>query len=95
MAEIDDLRAELERLRNLLDRYGIDPEPPGPPEPETFGPPTLLMHRMQRLFARSAASFAAEDSRWLCDKAFAAGAQWAAMSVRLPAHVSVVVNRIV
>ena len=41
--ELDELRAEVMRLRDLLEEHGIDPEPYVPPPPR-YGPPTLLEH---------------------------------------------------
>lgn len=47
MDEIVTLRAETERLRELLIENGIDPEPYVEPPPQ-FGPPTLLEHLMHK-----------------------------------------------
>jgi hypothetical protein len=51
------LKAEIERLRELLINNDIDPDP-APPEAEQFGPPTEWQWRMQQMFAASAGAFA-------------------------------------
>ncbi len=43
------LRAEIARLRDLLEENGIDPEPYVPPPPQ-FGPPTRMEWQMAHLF---------------------------------------------
>lgn len=43
MDDLAALREEIERLRDLCEENGIDPDPYFPPPPK-FGPPTLMEH---------------------------------------------------
>jgi len=78
------LRAEIARLRELLEDHGIDPEPYVPPPPQ-FGPPTEWEWRLAELFKKSAAHAATmlltQKNDWL----FTAGEKpLSALGVRLP-----------
>jgi hypothetical protein len=90
MDDLETLRAENRRLRDLLDDHGIDPDPTSP-EPEQFGPPTLMEHTMRRLFAQSAARMMDDRSRWFTDRIFLGGTQWpdGMLKVRVPADFTV------
>lgn len=77
MDEVTVLKADNQRLRDLLIDNGLEPDP-RPPEPEQFGPPTELMWKLQRMFARSTAAFVAEETRRLLDRNFCSGLQWGA-----------------
>jgi hypothetical protein len=86
------LRAEITRLRGLLDDYGINPDPveDEPPKPECYGPPTLLEAMTRQTVAAMAARFAGSQKQgmkdfWLRDRAFAEGEQWpSSVRVRVP-----------
>ena len=69
------LRAENERLRDLLIDNGIDPDP-SPPEPERFGPPTEMDWRMGTLFAKAAKDAALDIMRQTEAMKWLTGHQW-------------------
>ena len=69
------LRAEIGRLRALLDDHGIDPDP-APPEPEQYGPPTQIEWYMQQSFAACARGVAEQEYRWITELGFWDGEQW-------------------
>lgn len=95
MDELLALRAENQRLRDLLIDNGLEPDPL-PPEPEQFGPPTELMWKIQRMLTRSAEAFAAGETERLLDRNFCAGLQWGAefstLRVRKPVRFEVLVK---
>lgn len=78
------LRAEIARLRDLLEENGIDPEPYVAPPPQ-FGPPTEREWCFQKLFVKSTAQAVTMLLTQKTDRLFADGAQWpATLRVRLP-----------
>jgi len=93
--ELDTLRLEVTRLRDLLEEHGIDPDTE-PPEPPQFGPPTALEAKSQALMA---AYFETSNKWWLEDFAWLNGDAWepgtkiySALRIRLPNDF--IVNRI-
>ncbi len=81
------LRAEIARLRDLLEDHGIDPDP-APPEPEQYGPPTYMMWRMQQMFAATVRSVVQQHTTWITERGFWEGDQWVkpgtTLRVRVP-----------
>lgn len=88
MSDIEELRAEIRRLQDILDGHGISYEvDPFDPALPSFGPPTEWEWRMSCLFRES-------SDRWLStmsaqvlrDNVFLSGKEWSAekLRVRLP-----------
>ena len=68
-----EMKAEIERLRELLLDNGINPDPS---LPEPFGPPTAMMWGIQQRFAKSAAICAKQDAEQMREKMFMTDPQW-------------------
>jgi len=83
-----ELRAEIARLRELLDDNGIDPDPVVWPA-KPFGPPTLLDHMTHQAAVSAISSMLADWKR--TDAIFASWGDkgGAPLRIRLPADFSV------
>lgn len=89
-AELDALRAENARLRELLAEHGIESGLPEEPEPEHYGPPTLLEHITTEAFKRSAEKFMRDITRWEADMRWLMGSTWpATVRIKLPSDFTV------
>ncbi len=85
MDDVVALRAEVERLRDLLLENGIDPEPYVPP-PEKYGPPTLFEHTMRKMTAKF---FAHAVARFMEPNPILADMPIGPIRIRLPTDYSV------
>lgn len=79
--ELETLRAENARLRSILEENGIDPDYRPEEYKPTFGPPTEVEYRLQRMMEKSSASLVkhliADNERFMADMAFMSGTEWA------------------
>lgn len=92
MSEVEELRAEVRRLQDLLDENGIsyELEQFGPPDRPQFGPPTRLEYLTQVMFKRSVDAFLEDQERMARDLEFFSGKEWpTSLRVRLPAEYKV------
>lgn len=96
MEDLEALRAENERLRELLLDNGISPEPYVPPLPQ-FGPPTysdfLMVQTTSALFKIAVDSFLRFSETRKLDECFFSGEAWPpsdALRIRLPVDFNVI-----
>jgi hypothetical protein len=94
MSDNKTLRAENERLRELLIENDIDPDPE-PPAPPYFTVPTLAEWRISQMFARSAEYWLKSIEGTNALREFLEGSEWSEgqlLRVRMPTDFQV--NRI-
>lgn len=82
-----ELRAEIARLRALLDDHGIDPDPE-PPSPPQYWVLTRAEWQFQRMFAATTRDLVEGHARYVTDVGFWEGDQWlrpgTTLRVRMP-----------